>query len=126
MGGGVSQFDARPSGFVCPNASKIKSYCDSADPYCCTGNDANVHQGYGQEYGQQALAFIKSQLSSSSGGGGGGGGSQTTTSAGSGQTPPPSGCAAMWGQCGGQGWTGPTCCSAGTCKASNAWYSQCL
>ncbi|KAK0744603.1 1, 4-beta cellobiohydrolase [Apiosordaria backusii] len=35
-------------------------------------------------------------------------------------------CAAMWGQCGGQGWSGPTCCSQGTCKATNQWYSQCL
>ncbi|KZS87222.1 putative endo-1,4-beta-xylanase B precursor [Sistotremastrum niveocremeum HHB9708] len=36
-------------------------------------------------------------------------------------------CAAHWGQCGGIGWTGPTCCASGTtCKASNAYYSQCL
>lgn len=35
-------------------------------------------------------------------------------------------CAAMYGQCGGQGWSGATCCSQGTCKFSNAWYSQCL
>ncbi|KAH6685399.1 family 62 glycosyl hydrolase [Plectosphaerella plurivora] len=50
-------------------------------------------------------------------------------------TPPPSGaCAGLFGQnraltsfeCGGSGWTGPTCCSQGTCKVSNAWYSQCL
>lgn len=43
-------------------------------------------------------------------------------------TPPPpaSGCAAEWAQCGGSGWTGPKCCSVGTCKASNEWYSQCL
>ncbi|KAI8623335.1 SGNH hydrolase-type esterase domain-containing protein [Xylariaceae sp. FL1651] len=34
-------------------------------------------------------------------------------------------CAAMWGQCGGLGFSGPTCCSAGTCKASNQYYSQC-
>jgi hypothetical protein len=27
---------------------------------------------------------------------------------------------------GGQGWTGPTTCAAGTCKYSNQWYSQCL
>lgn len=44
-------------------------------------------------------------------------------------TPPPTTpnpqCAALWGQCGGQGWTGPTCCSSGTCRASNQWYSQC-
>ena len=123
-----SQFDARPSGFVCPNASKIKSYCDSADPYCCTGNDANVHQGYGAEYGQQALAFIKTQLSSTSGGGGSTN-PTTTASPGSGSTPPPAtgACAAKWGQCGGQGWTGATCCASGsTCKASNSYYSQCL
>ncbi|KAK3296625.1 glycosyl hydrolases family 11-domain-containing protein [Chaetomium fimeti] len=45
------------------------------------------------------------------GGGGGGGGS----------------CAAKWGQCGGQGWQGPSCCQSGsTCQASNQWYSQCL
>ncbi|KAH6603924.1 CE5 acetyl xylan esterase [Trichoderma cornu-damae] len=55
-------FDPRPVGFVCPNGSKIKSYCDAADPYCCNGNNANVHQGYGQEYGQQALAFVNSKL----------------------------------------------------------------
>jgi hypothetical protein len=86
------------------SASKIQSYCDSPDPYCCTGNDANVHQGYGQVYGQAALTFIKSKLSNSSGGGGGGGGSTTTTT-GSGNTPTtsPGNCAAKWGQCGGQG-----------------------
>ncbi|KAJ3042795.1 hypothetical protein HDV00_006615 [Rhizophlyctis rosea] len=36
-------------------------------------------------------------------------------------------CAARFAQCGGQGFTGPTCCQSGsTCKASNQWYSQCL
>ncbi|ROT35137.1 hypothetical protein SODALDRAFT_317729 [Sodiomyces alkalinus F11] len=41
--------------------------------------------------------------------------------------PPPSGsCSGMWGQCGGQGWNGPTCCSQGTCQQQNPWYSQCL
>jgi endoglucanase len=35
--------------------------------------------------------------------------------------------AAHWAQCGGSGWTGPTtCASPYTCKAQNAWYSQCL
>ena len=34
---------------------------------------------------------------------------------------------ARWGQCGGQGWTGPTvCASPYTCQFQNAWYSQCL
>lgn len=56
------QFDQRPAGFSCPSASKIKSYCDASDPYCCNGNNAATHQGYGSEYGSQALAFIKSKL----------------------------------------------------------------
>ncbi|OTB18636.1 glycoside hydrolase family 6 protein [Daldinia sp. EC12] len=36
-------------------------------------------------------------------------------------------CASVWGQCGGQGWTGPTCCASGsTCNKSNDYYHQCL
>lgn len=35
-------------------------------------------------------------------------------------------CADLYGQCGGTGWTGSTCCATGTCKFSNDWYSQCL
>ncbi|KAL1841084.1 hypothetical protein VTJ49DRAFT_7415 [Mycothermus thermophilus] len=35
-------------------------------------------------------------------------------------------CASLWGQCGGQGWSGPTCCSQGTCNAINQWYHQCV
>lgn len=32
-----------------------------------------------------------------------------------------------WGQCGGQGWTGPTTCVSGwTCVRQSEWYSQCL
>jgi len=57
-------FAARPSGYKCSPGSPalIQSYCDSTDPYCCNGNDANSHQQYVNKYGQQALAFIKKQL----------------------------------------------------------------
>ncbi|KAJ5368946.1 Acetylxylan esterase At 0.90 angstrom resolution [Penicillium cataractarum] len=55
-------FDERPAGFSCPSASKIQSYCDASDPYCCNGSNAATHQGYGAEYGSQALAFIKTKL----------------------------------------------------------------
>ncbi|KAF9559707.1 glycoside hydrolase [Agrocybe pediades] len=42
-------------------------------------------------------------------------------------TPSTGGTAAHWGQCGGQGWTGPTVCAAPyTCQVSNPYYSQCL
>ncbi|PVF97939.1 hypothetical protein CPB86DRAFT_395346 [Serendipita vermifera] len=50
-----------------------------------------------------------SQAPSSTSQGGGGGGT-----------------APLYGQCGGQGWTGPTTCASGTCKYSNAYYSQCV
>jgi len=43
--------------------------------------------------------------------------SKTATAPASGQT--------LYGQCGGSGWTGPTTCSAGTCKVLNAYFSQC-
>ncbi|KAJ3032444.1 hypothetical protein HDV00_007519 [Rhizophlyctis rosea] len=53
---------------------------------------------------------------------------QTTTTRASTTTASSSGnCAQKYGQCGGQGWSGATCCSGGsTCKVSNQWYSQCL
>jgi len=52
----------------------------------------------------------------------------TTTAAATTSAAPTGGAtAAHWGQCGGQGWTGPTvCASPYTCKASNQYYSQCL
>ncbi|TFK75515.1 hypothetical protein BDN72DRAFT_831768 [Pluteus cervinus] len=32
-----------------------------------------------------------------------------------------------WGQCGGEGWAGPTACQPPyTCQAQNQWYAQCL
>ncbi|KAK8073084.1 glycosyl hydrolase family 61 [Apiospora saccharicola] len=34
--------------------------------------------------------------------------------------------ATLYGQCGGNGFTGPTTCAEGTCKKQNDWYSQCL
>jgi len=36
-------------------------------------------------------------------------------------------CASVWAQCGGQGWTGVTCCVGGShCVRQSDWYSQCL
>ncbi|KAG4026251.1 hypothetical protein MFRU_043g00550 [Monilinia fructicola] len=117
-------FAPRPSGFSCPSGSKIKSYCDAADPYCCNGSDANTHQGYGTEYGQQALTFVNAQLAAS-------GTSPTTTPSSPGTTTtttsPGTTGVAHWGQCGGIGYTGSTiCASPYTCTYANAYYSQCL
>lgn len=42
-------------------------------------------------------------------------------------TTPSNPCAGFWDQCGGQDWSGSTCCEPGsTCHFTNQWYSQCL
>ncbi|KAF3762046.1 carbohydrate esterase family 5 /Carbohydrate-binding module family 1 [Cryphonectria parasitica EP155] len=110
-------FDARSSSFVCAGAAKIQSYCDATDPYCCNGDDLSTHEGYGAEYGAAALAFVESKLGS---------GTVTTTAPATASTTPVTGCSALYGQCGGIGWTGATCCSSGACEVSNSYYSQCL
>ncbi|KAJ3044823.1 hypothetical protein HDV00_000700 [Rhizophlyctis rosea] len=65
---------------------------------------------------------------SSGGSTGGNTGGQTTTRASTTNGGSSGGsCAAKYAQCGGQGFTGPTCCQSGsTCKSSNQYYSQCL
>ncbi|KAK4139983.1 glycosyl hydrolases family 11-domain-containing protein [Dichotomopilus funicola] len=65
-------------------------------------------------------------VGASSGGGDTGGGNTGGGNTGGGNTGGGTTCSALYGQCGGQGWQGPSCCSAGSCKASNQWYSQCL
>ena len=44
-----------------------------------------------------------------------------------GPPPPSGGSAALYGQCGGKGWTGPTSCVKGSiCHVQSPYYSQCL
>lgn len=38
---------------------------------------------------------------------------------------PAAGSVALYGQCGGQGYSGATGCATGTCKSVNPYYSQC-
>ncbi|KAK3386097.1 Alpha/Beta hydrolase protein [Podospora didyma] len=42
----------------------------------------------------------------------------TTAAAGTGQV--------LYGQCGGNGYTGPSACAVGKCSSYNEWYSQCI
>ncbi|KAJ4391096.1 hypothetical protein N0V93_004711 [Gnomoniopsis smithogilvyi] len=59
-------FAARPVGFSCPlYEARMVSFCDSPDPFCSNGTDMATHQGYGREYGQQALQFVMSRLNAS-------------------------------------------------------------
>lgn len=55
-------------------------------------------------------------------------GTSTSSAPATSSTAPSSGgsCSALYGQCGGTGWSGATCCASGTCKVSNSYYSQCL
>lgn len=53
--------------------------------------------------------------------------SSTTTAPPATTTTSGSNCSQKWGQCGGNNWTGATCCVSGsTCSRVNEWYSQCL
>ncbi|KAF8652625.1 hypothetical protein AX16_004286 [Volvariella volvacea WC 439] len=57
------------------------------------------------------------------------GGSVTTpgTTSGTTTSTAPGAVQTKWGQCGGQGWSGPTQCESGsTCTVVNQWYSQCI
>lgn len=54
------------------------------------------------------------------------GGTATTTTTTAASSTGTGTCSALYGQCGGIGWQGPTCCASGTCKAANDYYSQCL
>lgn len=63
-------------------------------------------------------------------GGNNGGSNPTPTTFITTSTPSPTGGAGgagapLYGQCGGNGWTGPKTCAQGTCKVTNEWYSQC-
>ncbi|TFK32601.1 cellobiohydrolase I [Crucibulum laeve] len=71
-------------------------------------------------YSNIRFGDIGSTYTGSSTGGGGGGGTTTTTSS------APSATQVKYGQCGGQGWTGPTVCASGSrCVVLNPYYSQC-
>ncbi|KAH8820126.1 glycosyl hydrolases family 11-domain-containing protein [Xylogone sp. PMI_703] len=94
-------------------------------------NHFNAWKSLGLNLGTQNYQVVAVE-----GWGGSGSAQQSVSKSSGGGSPPPpppppppggggSGCSALWGQCGGQGWTGPTCCSSGTCHSSNQWYSQC-
>ncbi|KAF7295557.1 Arabinofuranosidase [Mycena indigotica] len=57
----------------------------------------------------------------------GGSGSTTSTTTTTSSTGGSTGCTTpIYGQCGGDGFTGCTVCAGSTCTFSNQWYSQCL
>ncbi|KAJ7637007.1 cutinase-domain-containing protein [Roridomyces roridus] len=116
----ASGFAPRPTGFQCPYAANIQSYCDATDPYCCNGSNAATHQGYAAEYGSVALTFVKNKVNAKLGTGGTSPPSSTSSSKTS--APTGGGTVAEYGQCGGIGWTGGTACVAPfTCQVLNSY-----
>ncbi|KAJ6264621.1 hypothetical protein Dda_0770 [Drechslerella dactyloides] len=101
-------------------------------------NHFNAWKTYGMNLGTMNFQVIAVESWSGSGSAqqsvsNTGGGNPVTTTGSAPHTTTPAGnngggggCSALWGQCGGIGWTGPKCCSQGTCKVGNSYYSQCL
>ncbi|KAL2261272.1 hypothetical protein VTK26DRAFT_4493 [Humicola hyalothermophila] len=65
--------------------------------------------------GPKLVAFVEDVL----------GGSTPTAAPTTASPQPTAGCASLWAQCGGLGYSGPTCCAQGTCIVLNDYYSQC-
>ncbi|KAJ6259754.1 Endoglucanase-4 [Drechslerella dactyloides] len=138
---GCLQLQVTGGGSCSPSYFNIPGHIRENDP----GITVNIYNNF-NSYTYPGPA----PQSCSSGGGGGGGGNPTTTrtttratttlstrtttgatrtttttrtttgGGGGGGTGAP-----LYGQCGGNGWTGPTTCAQGTCKVLNPYYSQC-
>lgn len=86
------------------------------------GIQVSIYDTKGQPYPASYKIPGPEPLSCSGGGGSSGGGDSGST-----QPAPSTGAgAALYGQCGGLTWTGPTTCAEGTCKANGEHYSQCV
>ncbi|KAH7367378.1 hypothetical protein B0T11DRAFT_348641 [Plectosphaerella cucumerina] len=127
---------ARQLGSKClPAAGKARHYCESTDAGCCNGclEGQPPYEDYEVVYADDAVEWVLSGLYDEE--------PEepqptptptptpapvTTTSSSTGPSPTGSWCRPFWAQCGGQGWTGATCCQQGTCIYLNPWHSQCL
>jgi len=121
--GWVSQYSTSQSPIVIADCSRANGFTNAM-----LESSDGVHpnsagdQFIAQQVGPKLIQFVKDVR-----GGGGGSAPVTTTAATTAAPSPTSGvCAALYGQCGGNGYGGATCCAQGTCKASNEWYSQCV
>jgi len=103
-------------------------------PGAYSGNDAGIKLSIydnagGTNLGGRSYPIPGPAVLQCSGNDNGGGSNPTPTTLRTSITSAPAptggaGGAPLYGQCGGQGWTGPKTCTQGTCKATNEWYSK--
>ena len=88
------------------------------------GRDPSINPSYDQLPYRPGLLTLQNPGAAS----GGSGATTTLKTTTAGSTTPTSGssCAARYAQCGGTGWTGATCCSAGTCKLPTSRSDMCF
>ncbi|PPQ80913.1 hypothetical protein CVT24_013017 [Panaeolus cyanescens] len=108
--------DADPSA---PGVARGTCPTDSGKPEDIEANAPNSSVTYSNiKFGDIGSTYGSGSNPTSTGGGGG-----TPTSTGS----APGATQTKYGQCGGQGYTGPTQCASGSsCQTLNPYYSQCL
>ncbi|KAF9554464.1 cellobiohydrolase I [Agrocybe pediades] len=120
--------DADPS---TPGIARGTCSTSSGKPTDIETSEANASVTYSNiRFGDLNSTYSASGSTGGSTGGGStnptttvGGGAPTTTVGGG----APGATQSKWGQCGGQGWSGPTACASGSsCQVSNPYYSQCL
>ncbi|KAK0387522.1 hypothetical protein NLU13_3768 [Sarocladium strictum] len=126
----VQQHTTAQSPIVIADCSRANGYTNAMLEGDGVHPNSQGDQFIAQQVGPKIIQFVKDIK--------GTGGSPSTSSAvpttlttsrappASTSAPPSGTCASIWAQCGGNGWSGPTCCSQGTCKFSNDWYSQCV
>ncbi|KAF9453502.1 carbohydrate-binding module family 1 protein [Macrolepiota fuliginosa MF-IS2] len=115
-----------------PGIARGTCATDSGKPTDVETNNASASVTFSNiRFGDIGSTYTGTSASTSTGGSTGTStttstGTTTTTSTGTTTTSASGATQTQYGQCGGQGWTGPTACVAGsTCTVLNDYYSQC-
>ena len=111
-----------------PGVNRGPCSTSSGNPSDVEKNSASATVSFSNiKWGELGSTFSGSSSTGGGGGSTGGGGSGGSGSGGGGNGGGSSSCAAQYAQCGGQNWSGLTCCQAPyTCQVGNPYYSQCL
>ncbi len=82
------QIFARQNASACGvYSSKMRSWCDTGDPFCDSGNLSKVHTSYFFNYTTDAVNFVVSKFNATQASGGNGNSTSKTTTAASSPSP---------------------------------------